>query len=368
MTRGIFIVLLLIAVIGGSMLYYIQQGPSILMKAPEEQKISYISDADGNRDIWVMNADGSGKLNITNDAADDRMPVWSPDGKEIVAVSDKIGNTYQIFVSSWNGKYRSRRTISAGSKDSLVWRNDGEEIAFAANGKIYTMGKHGGQEEQFLPSHDSPDLAEMSGMSNPFLYASWSSDNKEIFYIRQADEGNQITVINASGESESKPIQIITAHGIDAAWSPTGKKIAIAYLDQDGNNGIIVFDYETLDVKQLASTKGDTIGFAKPVWTPDSNMILFEQWTIADGMHDKCLGIYEINVSGGKPVLIAKGDARQPKVSPDGKSVLYILPYEGNKRNLWSRSIDGKSQPVNLTDNKGDNFDASWSPAPKQKN
>lgn len=367
MTKGIFIVLLLIAIIGGSLLYYMQQGPAILMKSPEEQKIAYISDADGNHDIWLMNANGSGKVNITNDKADDQMPVWSPDGKEIMAISDKTGNTYQIYASSWTGRYKVRRTNSAGSKDSIVWRHDGEEIGYIANGKVYTLGRHGGEEEQFLPAHDSPDLAEMSGTSNPFIYASWSSDNKEIFYIRQADAGNEISVINASPESQTKPLTIIAAQNVDAAWSVAGSKIAIAFIDQDGNNGILVYDNDTLDVRKLIMTKGDTIGFAKPVWTPDSSVIVFEEWSILDGIHEKCLGIYGINASGGKPFLIAAGDARQPKISPDGKTVIYTLPYDGKKRNIWSRSIDGKGSPVNLTDSKGDNFDPAWSPAPIKK-
>ncbi|MHB1458791.1 MAG: TolB family protein [Armatimonadota bacterium] len=366
MTRGIFIVLLLIAIIGGSLLYYMQRGSSFFLKPPVDQKIAYISDADGNPDIWVMGTDGSGKMNITNDSADDQMPIWALDGKEIFAISDKVGETYQIFVSSWNGKYKTRKTISAGSKDSLVWRNDGEEIAFVANGKVYTMGRHGGQEEQFLPSHDSTDLADMSGVSSPFGYAAWSADNKQIFYIRQAEAGSQLSVGDASGE-DARPLQIITARNIDAVWSPTGKKIAISYLDSSGRNGIVIFDYDTLDVRQLISTNGDTFGFAKPVWTLDSNMILFEQWTVADGMYDKCVGIYRIDASGGKPVLFVKGNARQPRISPDGTTVVYTLPYEENKRNIWSRNIDGMTDPVNLTNDTGDNFDPVWSPALAKK-
>lgn len=366
MTRGIFIVLLFIAIIGGSLLYYMKRGSLFFMKPPDEQKIAYISDKDGNRDIWVMNIDGSRKMNITNDSSDDQMPVWAPGNKEIFAISDKIGNTYQIYNSAWNGKYKNRKTISAGSKDSLVWRNDGEEIAFVANGKVYTIGIHAAHEEQFLPPHDSPDLADMSGVSSPFIYTAWSFDNNEILYIRQADDGYQLSVRDAS-DDESKPIPIITAHELTAAWSPTEKKIAIAYLDAENNNGILIYDNDTLEVRQIITTKGDAMGFAKPVWTPNSEIVLFEQWSIRDGIYDRCVGIYKINPSGGKAVLFAEGNARQPRVSPDGKSVLYTLPYEGNKRNIWSRKIDGDSPPANLTDDNGDNFDPAWSSVPVRK-
>ena len=46
-----------------------------------EGTIAFQSNRDGNNEIYVMNGDGSGLTNLTNNPADDIGPVWSPDGK-----------------------------------------------------------------------------------------------------------------------------------------------------------------------------------------------------------------------------------------------------------------------------------------------
>lgn len=43
-------------------------------------KIAFQSNRDGNREIYVMNANGTGQTNLTNNLAEDFAPAWSPDG------------------------------------------------------------------------------------------------------------------------------------------------------------------------------------------------------------------------------------------------------------------------------------------------
>lgn len=366
MTRGIFIVLLLIALIAGGALYYIQQGPGVLMKSPTVEKLAFVSDRGGNRDVWVMNADGADPLNITGDSADDQMPAWSPDGKELVLTSDKVGNTYQVYVASWAGKYKNQMTVSTGAKDMPVWRRDGEEIAFICSGKVFTVGKHGGQEEQFLPSHESPDLGAMDGELNSYLYAAWSSDGKEMLGVQMSDQGKKASVNDLRTSGGAKPVDILRAHDVDASWSPAGKQVALAFIDSGGKNGIVLFNYESMDARSLILTKGNTLGYTKPVWSPDGGMLVFEEWALVDGLPQKSVGIYSIKISGGKPVLIASGDARQPCISPDGMMIAYTLAGKDGKRDIMRCDIDGKN-PVDLTKGQGDNYDPAWSPLPAKR-
>ena len=41
-------------------------------------RIAFVSDRDGNMEIYGMNADGSNQVNLTNNPAEDRCPAWSP--------------------------------------------------------------------------------------------------------------------------------------------------------------------------------------------------------------------------------------------------------------------------------------------------
>jgi TolB protein len=49
--------------------------------------MAFVSDRDGNAEIYVMNADGSAQRRLTRDPASDADPVWSPDGQKIAFVN-----------------------------------------------------------------------------------------------------------------------------------------------------------------------------------------------------------------------------------------------------------------------------------------
>ena len=59
--------------------------------SPDGRKIAFRSTRNGNRDVYVMNADGSGKRNLTRHPARDGSPSWSPDGRRIAFVSNRDG-------------------------------------------------------------------------------------------------------------------------------------------------------------------------------------------------------------------------------------------------------------------------------------
>ena len=56
----------------------------IWAKAPNTAKIVFVSTRDGNRELYLMNPDGSEQVKITNHRADEITPVWSPTGEQII--------------------------------------------------------------------------------------------------------------------------------------------------------------------------------------------------------------------------------------------------------------------------------------------
>jgi Tol biopolymer transport system component len=70
--------------------------------SPDGTKIAFQSDRSGNRQVWVMNADGTGLVNLTNRSGDDNSPAWWPDGTKIAFASDR-GGTFGIWTMDADG-------------------------------------------------------------------------------------------------------------------------------------------------------------------------------------------------------------------------------------------------------------------------
>ena len=69
-------------------------------------KIAFVSNEDGNQEIYVMNADGSNPTRLTNNSDVDFLPAWSPDGTSIAFVSRIGEGNFEIYVMDADGSAR----------------------------------------------------------------------------------------------------------------------------------------------------------------------------------------------------------------------------------------------------------------------
>jgi Tol biopolymer transport system component len=98
--------------------------------SPDGTRIAFSSERDGNAEIYVMKADGSGVTRLTNTKADDGDPSWSPDGKRIAFVSGRNGKA-EIFTMNADGS--DQKTLVSMDRGDAVdprWSPDGATIAF----------------------------------------------------------------------------------------------------------------------------------------------------------------------------------------------------------------------------------------------
>ena len=94
-----------------------------------DERIVFGSNVMGNADIWIMNADGSGRRQLTNDPAEDLQPAVSPDGKYIAFTSNRANNVNHIYLMDTVGGHLQQMTKGAG-EILASFSNDGKWIYF----------------------------------------------------------------------------------------------------------------------------------------------------------------------------------------------------------------------------------------------
>jgi hypothetical protein len=188
-------------------------------------KIAFVIDRDGNFEIYTMNPDGSNQTNITNNAAPDFGPAWSPDGTKIAFSSTRDGNS-EIYKMNADGSNQTvLRDLHPGDTSDLAWSPDGTKIAFSSdrggNSEIYTMNADGSGltlVRDLYPEGDAED-------TNP----TWSPDSTKIAFEDYAggEAGRDIHVMYADGSGPAPPGHIDYGDDDhDPVWSPDGTKIA----------------------------------------------------------------------------------------------------------------------------------------------
>nr|QNO48585.1 Tol-Pal system protein TolB [Methanosarcinales archaeon ANME-2c ERB4] len=97
--------------------------------SPDGSKVVYYSDENENWDIYTINADGTGKTQLTTDTSDDRSAYFSPDGSKILFVSDRSGNN-DIWVMGADGNNKVQLTTNTLDDSDPSWSPDGSKIVF----------------------------------------------------------------------------------------------------------------------------------------------------------------------------------------------------------------------------------------------
>ena len=195
-------------------------------------QIAFVSYRDGNREIYVMEADGGNPRNLTNNPLRDNNPSWSPSGDHIAFESRRDGN-WEIYVMDANGGNPQRLTRHRAHDWSPSWSPNGEHIAFdssrGGNNEIYVMDTEGGNLRNLTNNNDAYDASPSwspDGQRIAFASATKAVKAKDrlIFDIFVMDiDGGNLQKLTKDAESDYYPDWSRSVFAV----SPAGKQILI---------------------------------------------------------------------------------------------------------------------------------------------
>ncbi|MHB1296722.1 MAG: DUF5050 domain-containing protein [Anaerolineae bacterium] len=203
--------------------------------SPDGRRIVFVSDRDGNREIYVMNANGSDQVNLTQNGADDWTPTWTPDGQRIAFASFRDGN-WELYVMDANGANVARLTHNTAADYALTWSPNGEQVAFVSNRdgnpEIYLMQADGSGQTRVTEDAATDQAPAWSPDGERLLWESYRENNMEVYAARP--DGSEME--NLSQDS------LTDDHG--GTWSPWGNQVAYC-SNRDGGWDIFALDLRT---------------------------------------------------------------------------------------------------------------------------
>ena len=292
--------------------------PALAQSPRVNGKIAFTSDRDGNSEIYVMDADGSNQVRLTNNSVVDDHATWSPEGTKLAFLSQRASGEFAIFQMNGDGTGKTEITlVNYQPPNNLGW---------------------------------------------DYWSMSWSPDGRQITFQDRAATGEpSIYIVNADGSSRR-----FLTNGVQPAWSPDGSKILFS-------NQPAFFFYWLFTIRpdgtglQALPIAEDYVDTA-PTWSPTGDRIVFQGWdwanwedlvmASADGTNRQTFAYGCYDNPGG-----ICGGANFPDWSPDGSKIVFCLDGYGYNVDpeIWVKNVTGDGL-TQLTNTTGNNVNPSWQP------
>ncbi len=257
----------------------------------------------GNRELFVMNVDGSDKIQLTNTPESEYNAIWHPDGK-IIYLSASSGSV-QAWCMSIYGTGKKQVSDIEGGISGLMFSPDGKKVMFTKDVKI---DKTTADIYSDLPKADGRIISDL-------MYRHWDVwEDGNYSHVFIADFNKKIT--NAKDIMPNEPYDSpMTPFGglEEIAWSPDGSKLAYTCKKLKGkaytlstNSDIYLYNLESGETKNM--TEG-MLGYDKsPFFSLDGKKMYWLSMERAGFEADKDR-LFEIDLeTGGKKYLTENFD------------------------------------------------------------
>ncbi len=265
-------------------------------------QIAFVSNRTGNKEIWVMDYDGSNQHELTSLHGIALTPRWAPDSSRIAftcyAPGPKGVVSAQVCIYSLVAGKMIAWPRWSGTNSSPAWSPDGSKIMF--------MSGMQGNPDLFVADANGSHPKRLTFSVGVNTSPAWNpkTGQEVVFVSDRAGAGHpQLYTMNVDGTNIEKIALEDAGYVIDPAWSPNGQLIAFSWQRPDGNYDIYAMDISTHNLIQLTRDTGRN---ERPCWAPDGRHIVFEStrggsrqiWTmLADGTDARQLTKQGLNES-----------------------------------------------------------------------
>jgi len=249
--------------------------------------------SEADDEICVVNADGTGTVNLTSNSDPELVAAWSPDGTKVAFVRYE---DYDAAILVMNADGSNETGLQhAPNVNALSWSPDGQEIAFSTR----VSGRSVSSREIRAVRADgsgTPKKLTSAPVYRAAQNPAWSPDGKWIAFKSDRDNpphsyanGGDIYVMRIGDPDQWRQLTYGSANDDHPAWSPDGTEIAFDRTDARGGTPTI-YKVNTYDGSNETYLAAGSV----PTWTPDGKHIAY------GGLG----GLYKMNSDGSEQTLI----------------------------------------------------------------
>ncbi len=231
------------------------------------------SNQTGNWEVFIFNPESSITHQVTREAGYrtdldaevlgvDFEAAWSPDGQQIVLVTDRYA-TQELLVVDRAGSVIQQFDSSVFGTGEPAWSPDGTQIAF--------RGDQSGDPELYVMGATGSNLRQLTHSPGEDWTPAWSPDGTHLAFSSRRSNGSWDIFTMRSDGSEVTQLTFDSWDNYLPDWSPDGNRIAFA-SKRSGNWDIFTMDTEGSSVQQLTDHPSVDI---EPVWSPDGSQLAF---------------------------------------------------------------------------------------------
>lgn len=222
--------------------------------------------------LYLKAVDGATLTQITDEAADDVQPAFSPDGTRLAFASNRSGQ-WDIWLVDTNGKSPTQITDNPAADLHPSWSPDGKQLVFCR------LQGGEGRGELWIVDVDNPAAQRLIGEG---LFPEWSPNGDKIVYQRARARGSRafsIWTIDVRNQEALYPTEVAGSPRlalISPSWSMDGTRIVFAAMlsDQEGllrggRAEICVIDADGRGFQRLSSGRGENYS---PTWSADGRV------------------------------------------------------------------------------------------------
>jgi Tol biopolymer transport system component len=331
----------------------VEGGPTF---SPDGRSVAFVSNRDGDWDIYVGLVAGGSFVRVTHDAVIEQGVRWSPDGGHLLfARMNERGGTDLCIVPALGGA--ARRIVLDASDPA--WSPDGRSIAYSSRGVIWTADTAGGNPRQLTQieppvthrqpsfSHSGREMAYVRRRGGPYggitildlhdgrartlwddrfltLSPVWSADDRFLYF--SSSRGGAVNIWKAPVNG-GNPEQITAGVGEDAELdlSSDGQRLVYSTYHANVDLSIVPVDGSSTSTQWL--TNDSVRSELAPRYSPDGSQIAY--FSSRSGSEGE--GLWVINADGSNltPLVVDRRRNVFPSWTRDGSAIVFLTSSSG---------------------------------------